>query len=203
MDRIYASGAAGNAPSVPASPSSGYPTAGNPSTGTPATKPGPYWYHMITEELIGVIVAAGLTPSGGTLTQLKAALDALYGAAASATEIANFSAVNKFIRPDRLASAFTSSLAANGYVKLPGGVILQWGTVATPAANSTTAVTFPIAFPTACRFVGISGVAGSVTNSSSDGGAYPSSFTTTGFTLGNYWDGAVSPATQYWFAIGH
>lgn len=79
MDRIYASGAAGTPPSVPASPSSGYPTAGNPGAGTPATKPGPYWYHMITEELMQVIIAAGITPAPGTLTQLKQALDALYG----------------------------------------------------------------------------------------------------------------------------
>lgn len=78
MDRIYASGAAGSAPSVPASPSSGYPTAGNPGTGTPATKPGPYWYHMVMEELMAIITAAGITPAPGTLNQVKQALDALY-----------------------------------------------------------------------------------------------------------------------------
>lgn len=78
MDRIYASGAAGSAPSVPASPSSGYPTAGNPGTGTPATKPGPYWYHMVMEELMAIITAGGITPAPGTLNQVKQALDALY-----------------------------------------------------------------------------------------------------------------------------
>lgn len=78
MDRIYASGAAGSAPSVPASPSSGYPTAGNPGTGTPATKPGPYWYHMIMEELMAIITAGAITPAPGTLNQVKQALDALY-----------------------------------------------------------------------------------------------------------------------------
>jgi hypothetical protein len=78
MDRIYASGAAGSAPSAPASPSSGYPTAGNPGTGTPATKPGPYWYHMIMEELMAIITAGGITPAPGTLNQVKKALDALY-----------------------------------------------------------------------------------------------------------------------------
>lgn len=78
MDRSYASGAAGSAPSVPASPSNGYPTAGNPGTGTPATKPGPYWYHMITEELMAIITAGGITPAPGTLNQVKQALDTLY-----------------------------------------------------------------------------------------------------------------------------
>lgn len=74
MDRIYASGAAGTPPSVPASPSSGYPTAGNPGAGTPATKPGPYWYHMVMEELMAIISAAGITPAQGNLTQLLTAL---------------------------------------------------------------------------------------------------------------------------------
>lgn len=74
MDRIYASGAAGSAPSVPASPSSGYPTAGNPGSGTPATKPGPYWYHMVMEELMAVILAGGITPAPGTLNQVLQAL---------------------------------------------------------------------------------------------------------------------------------
>jgi hypothetical protein len=78
MDRIYASGAAGSAPSVPASPSSGYPTGGNPGTGTPATKPGAYWYHMVMEELMAIITAGGIAPAPGTLNQVKQALDALY-----------------------------------------------------------------------------------------------------------------------------
>lgn len=74
MDRAYQSGAVGSAPAAPASPSTGYPTAGNPGTGTPATAPGPYWYHMIMEELLAVIGAAGLTPAQGNLTQLLTAL---------------------------------------------------------------------------------------------------------------------------------
>lgn len=74
MDRTYLSGAVGSAPTAPASPSSGYPTAGNPSTGVPATKPGPYWYYMITEEIRNVIAGAGLTPTQGDVTQLVNAI---------------------------------------------------------------------------------------------------------------------------------
>lgn len=87
MDRSYASGAAGSAPSAPASPSIGYPTAGNPGTGTPATKPGPYWYHQITEELLAIITAAGITPAQGTLTQLASAIQSgkLFSSAAGGT----------------------------------------------------------------------------------------------------------------------
>lgn len=78
MDRTYESGAAGSPPSAPASASSGYPTAGNPQTATPSTKPGPWWYHMMTEELRAVIVAAGLTPDHTDVTQLSQAIQALF-----------------------------------------------------------------------------------------------------------------------------
>ncbi len=78
MDRTFESGAAGSPPSVPASPSSGYPTAGNPQAAVAATKPGPWWYHMMTEELRAVIVAAGLTPDHTDVTQLSQAIQALF-----------------------------------------------------------------------------------------------------------------------------
>jgi len=81
MDRKYESGAAGSPPSAPGSPSAGYPTAGDPGSATPATKPGPYWFHMITEELYQLVIAAGLTPAFGTLTQVRDAVLALISSA--------------------------------------------------------------------------------------------------------------------------
>lgn len=77
MDRHFAGNVSGTAPAAPTG-AVGFPRPGNPSTGTPATKPGPYWYHMITEELRHVIDSAGITPDHLVLTQLKQALDALY-----------------------------------------------------------------------------------------------------------------------------
>lgn len=44
-------------------------------------------------------------------------------------------------------SEFNSNFSANGYQKLPGGLIMQWGSF-TQTASSTT-VTLPIAFPNA------------------------------------------------------
>lgn len=41
------------------------------------------------------------------------------------------------------------SLGGSGYQKLPGGLIIQWGSV-TLSANGDVAVTLPIAFTTAC-----------------------------------------------------
>ena len=51
MERVYQSSVDASPPSPPASPVTGYPRPGNPQTATPATKPGPWWYHMMTEEL--------------------------------------------------------------------------------------------------------------------------------------------------------
>ena len=51
---------------------------------------------------------------------------------------------------DGLALAFGSSLATNGYQKLPSGLIIQWGSVGCPAnyvVNTRFAFNLPIAFP--------------------------------------------------------
>lgn len=288
MDRAYASGAAGSAPAAPASPSIGYPTAGNPGSGTPATTPGPYWYHMIIEELMAVIIAAGIEPAQGNLTQLLTALrsagvfktapqfdndtsvattafvqralgnfsgesahnvdtqltgndfgrlvifagssvanrtftlpPAAAGASGCKITFWNNSSYNLTVVPfagdfldtgtsvpasivlgpgstlvcetfssvgwrliegtARLQNSreFASSVAANGYQRLPNGIIIQWmqfakTTTASPISNS-----WPIAFPTALW--NISGTIGGATNP--NGGAISASGNTTTCTI--------------------
>ena len=50
----------------------------------------------------------------------------------------------------------TSSIAANGYTRLPNGLLMQWGTHTASVNSSTTATaTFPIAFPTALYSVSV------------------------------------------------
>ena len=61
-----------------------------------------------------------------------------------------------------LPANFSRSLSSNGYQQLPGGLIMQWGMQKfynTGAINSVVerTVTFPIAFPTACLHVNVSG----------------------------------------------
>lgn len=71
VDRVYQRNTSDSAPQPPTDPSIGYPTGGNPAEGVPATIPGPYWYHMITESLRRVVVAAGLEPDHLNLDRLK------------------------------------------------------------------------------------------------------------------------------------
>lgn len=298
MDRAYSSGAAGSAPTAPASPSIGYPSAGNPGTGTPATKPGAYWYHMMMEEMLAVIAAAGITPDWTKLTQLASAIQsgklfssaaggtadaitasfspaittlfngmALYirAAAANATTTPTFTPNNgtvaakqivkgagaalavgdiaggghwielqydatldrwvllnpatgvsaatafasnaeaqalsiatKALSPSTLAAALkggNQSLAASGYQKLPGGLIIQWGSVA-GVSNSSVAVTFPVAFPSACRSLVVGSELSSGASATYIDG--PNTITNSGFNMATYY-----PRNVRWIAIGN
>lgn len=199
MDRVYSSGAAGTAPTAPASPSTGYPTSGNPSGGTPATKPGPWWYHMITEEIRKVITDAGLTPDYTSVAQLSQAVSALAGTTfASGAEAQSMSIYDKALSPGTLNSALegaNQSLSASGYQKLPGGLIVQWGTATSSATSGT--VSFPITFPNA---VLIGNVFDSATGSTTPRIFCWRSDTTTTSVLG--WQVDATPATYSWIAIG-
>jgi len=100
-----------------------------------------------------------------------------------------------------LAPNFTGSnqsLGANGYQKLPGGLIMQWGTTGNISPNNSVAVTFPIAFPNAVYSVTIGT---NVSNPAADSGCNVSNRTTTGFTAGNG-DNANTFTCSY-MAIGY
>lgn len=91
-------------------------------------------------------------------------------------------------------SGFTQSFAANGYTKMPNGLILQWGK-ATPGSSVSYAVTFPIAFTTAAYAVTL----GAAMSSSSPGAPWVGAISLTGFTL----SGVSSGVTSYWMAAGY
>ena len=54
----------------------GYFTEGDPQTSTPATVVSSDWLNMVQEEIVNVILAAGLTPSKTTYTQLRDSISA-------------------------------------------------------------------------------------------------------------------------------
>lgn len=82
MDRAYESNQAGSAPAPPNPPILGYP-----SETAPATVPGAWWFHMITEELRAIIVAAALAPDATKVNQVAAAISAMIAAAIQAAVI--------------------------------------------------------------------------------------------------------------------
>lgn len=91
-------------------------------------------------------------------------------------------------------TAFAKSLGTSGYQKLPGGLIIQWGSNSA-GGNGAASVSFPISFPTACVNVQVTG-GYSGTNGNSTG-AY--SVSTTGFTYTYHYSGT----TDYWLALGY
>lgn len=93
---------------------------------------------------------------------------------------------------------FAAQLTNNGYQKLPGGLIVQWGN-ASPTGSADAAVTFPIAFPTAAlKLVVSAGVSGSGTYANFNG------LTAAGVNIASWSASATrAAATCGWIAIGY
>jgi len=103
----------------------------NAGTGQAGTTPNAAAFNALQEEIAGFIEAMGLTLDTGDNTQLHQAITAAIGAAIS--------------------SLFAgSTLAPNGALVFPNGFIIQWCTDTQSDGSGAKAVTFPIAFPTAC-----------------------------------------------------
>jgi hypothetical protein len=94
-------------------------------------------------------------------------------------------------------SAFDKSLSTNGYQKLPGGLIMQWGQVSIPGDGDGT-VTWPIAFTTAC-FQAV-GSHGQTFNVATDGAIGFFDLTTTTATVRN---GLGATSLIRWIAFGY
>ncbi|KVT80597.1 hypothetical protein WK59_21415 [Burkholderia ubonensis] len=97
---------------------------------------------------------------------------------------------------------FGNSLSANGYQKLPSGLIIQWGVVGTNG-TADTQVIFPVGYQRACYSVVAS------PNSNLSGGTFDSPF---GITVSGFWVGGYqcsgSPTIRSahecrWMAIGY
>lgn len=99
------------------------------------------------------ITGSGLVTGGGDLSASRI----LSVLAASAGDVASGAAGDRAVTPAAL-SGLARSLAQNGYATLPGcgGLIIQWGRFSA-AANGTTNVLFPIAFPVECFSVAVAG----------------------------------------------
>lgn len=101
--------------------------AGNPATGVPGSMVTSKFMNDVQDEIVNLIENAGLTLSTSNQQQMYAAVQAVI--------TSRFSGTN-------------SNLANNGFQKLPGGLIIQWGN-ALSGEDGESIITFPTAFPTA------------------------------------------------------
>ncbi|MFN7305801.1 MAG: gp53-like domain-containing protein [Acetobacteraceae bacterium] len=79
MQRVNRSTAVATMPAPPAGGTPGFFTGGNPGAGQPATVPGYEWFNSVQEELIGLILRGGITPSNTDFAQVRKSLDRAYG----------------------------------------------------------------------------------------------------------------------------
>lgn len=93
--------------------------------------------------------------------------------------------------------AATLSNTANGYLRLPNGLLMQWGRygLGTISVDATKTITFPIAFTTACHNVQVTAIDTSTGEMSITVAAG-----TTSFVVVNSSGGTISDF--YWFAVG-
>ena len=105
------------------------------------------------------------------------------------------------VSPAKLSEAFANSKATNGYQKLPGGLIIQWGWANFSGTTGATGdvVTLPIAFPNA--FLRITGTDGGL-------GANAIGITIIGKSQFRCWgrivtSGAFADTGFHWIAIGY
>jgi hypothetical protein len=98
----------------------------------------------------GTWAVVNVTRSGGGVVVPASAAVTLAGTDASLALTAAGFAGNK-------------SLAASGYYKLPGGLIIQWGSISVTGGGPTTG-SFPIAFASSCyQIIGSQSVTGNIT----------------------------------------
>ncbi len=120
--------------------------AGNAPSGNPDTVVASDYYNALIEIIQAQLPQATETVLGGAEVATVAEAEALTDD-------------TKMLTPAKLAAAFSGgndNLAANGYSKLPNGLILQWGTLsvnATGAVYITNLASFPLAFPNNCFMV--------------------------------------------------
>lgn len=98
----------------------------------------------------------------------------------------------------KYANEFQASLAANGYQKLPSGLILQWGAAATNASG-TAVVSFPVAFPSAVLSAGVVATNGGGVGTLA-AAVQSTSLGVSGMSL--WYQTETSGVTLYWYAIG-
>jgi len=134
------------------------------------------------------MVSAASDVQASNLTINASISNAVATAAADATTKAN----NAQAASLALFTGTNQSKAINGYQRLAGGLIIQWGYV-TIASNGT--VNYPIAFPTAVAVVNVTGVAVGANPFGVVGNQTTSNFLLTSNTAGSF--------GFNWIAIGY
>lgn len=128
-----------------------------------------------------------VTQTGANITTVPGDTCVIRATAANVVEVLSYAPAGGWAR----------SLVANGWQKLPSGLIIQWATVGAIASNSSVSAAFPIAFLNA-----VLAVSPSRKSSNMDGARLPMSWQATNSTLTLYADDSGIDNATY-IAIGY
>jgi hypothetical protein len=135
-----------------------------------------------SETLTNKTIALGSNTVSGTKSQFN-----------TAVTDTDFAFTNDF-------TGSNQSLGTNGYQKLPGGLIIQWGEVSV-SPDGTATVTWNTAYPTACLQAVCT--QGDAFGLSSDAGASIYNLSTTNATVRNGANNGGANSTLRWFSVGY
>lgn len=141
--------------------------------------------------LARTITTAGLATGGGNMTDDRT----INVPKADATDVLGGVLDDRAVTPAALAG-LPKLLDANGYIRLPGGLILQWGRL-TANADSATTIMLPISFPTDCLFATVDG--GKYDSGAQDN--YPAVVVWAASSITIF--SAVNAIPVRWFALGY
>jgi hypothetical protein len=168
------------------------------------TSPGIVELATNAEVQTGTDSVRSITPAGLTARSATESRTGILELATTAETVASTDD-ERAVTPLKLLQRFTStglqSLASEGYQKLPGGLIIQWGTgTSSGTSRPNFTKTFPVSFPTACLSVQVIPV-DAVQSYQAMLHASP---TTTAFNGCITTDTYVSSGIAFmWFAIGY
>lgn len=95
---------------------------------------------------------------------------------------------------------FYGSFTANGWQRFPGGLIMQWGSIAAGNTATSGAITFPITFPNAVFTVTTQDM---IPGADTNGFDLNVGLTNSGATVSGFSYSKESPRGFYWLAIGN
>ena len=120
---------------------------------------------------------------------------------ASTSQVATGTDNTTAVSPAKLFDVFSSLKTANGYQKMAGGIIFQWGIAQDGVATNY----FPIAFPNSCASIQVTrggGIANGSAGSAGVGASVITGLSNTAFTV----DSVIQSGDKslvYWFAVGY